>query len=490
MNKKLKNFLKILIISVAFFGIVSVGTAASANGSTAATAAVRSLKIGMSGNDVIELQNFLETKGFLKMPQGIAKGYFGRSTENALKLYQKSVGINAIGVYGPATRARVVASTVGASIEVSGWVPYWRKATGTADAISHIDSFKEINPFGYTVKQDGTLFDAMKVSEDPWPTLIQIAKEKKVRVIPTVMWSNGEAIHETLKDPKLRKAHIQSIVSAVNENNFDGIDIDYEGKKAETRPYYSLFLKELYKAIGKKWVVCTIEARTPLESRYDTIPPGIEYANDYKEINKYCDRVRIMAYDQGSIDVKLNRTANGTPYVPVADTRWVEKVISLAIKDISKKKIVIGIPTYGYEYEVTPLSEYGYRYDLLWAFNQKYALDLAKQLNITPSRNLAGEKSFTYVPVDDTLANTTANTSVENATETANVNNPEVATTTYQTASAATAPLVPKKTRIVWWSDAEAIKAKVDLARKLGVRGVAIFKIDGGEDPAMWEILK
>jgi len=40
------------------------------------------------------------------------------------------------------------------------------------------------------------------------------------------------------------------------------------------------------------------------------------------------------------------------------------------------------------------------------------------------------------------------------------------------------------------WSDAEAIAEKVELARKLGVRGVAVFKFDGGEDPEMWEILK
>jgi hypothetical protein len=43
--------------------------------------------------------------------------------------------------------------------------------------------------------------------------------------------------------------------------------------------------------------------------------------------------------------------------------------------------------------------------------------------------------------------------------------------------------------RYLVWSDAQAIKDKVDLAKRLGVRGVAIFKIDGGEDPGLWNVL-
>lgn len=361
-------------------------------------------------------------------------------------------------------------------LEISGWIPYWRKATGTAEALNHLDFFKEINPFGYTVKNDGTLFDAMKIDEEPWTLLIQAARAKKVRVIPTVMWSNGAAIHKILSNTKKRIALEDAITALVKEKNFDGIDIDFEGKRAETKKYFSTFLKGLYQRMGKKWVMCTIEARTPLDSRYDVIPKNIEYANDYAAINKYCDRVRIMTYDQGSIDVKLNQAAAG-PYVPVADTKWVEKVIRLALKSIPKKKIVIGVSTYGYEYEFKALTEDGYRYDLLWAFNPKYGVELAQQLNIKPERNLAGELSFIYATSSQTFP-----LSAAIAADTTLSNNNLIASSSSVSNNFSQ--------RILWWSDADAIKDKIALARKLGVRGVAVFKIDGGADPAIWNILK
>ena len=44
--------------------------------------------------------------------------------------------------------------------------------------------------------------------------------------------------------------------------------------------------------------------------------------------------------------------------------------------------------------------------------------------------------------------------------------------------------------QLVWWSDAEAIKSKVALARELGLKGVAVFKLDGGQDPNFWSVIK
>lgn len=344
--------------------------------------------------------------------------------------------------------------------EISGWIPYWRAATGTADVLPHLQSLSAVMPFGYIVQNDGSLYDAFGFSATSSTStanvLIAAAKTKRVKVVPTVMWSNGAAIHTILSNKTKRLALENRIAALAKNSNFDGINIDFEGKYAKTKLYFSLFLKGLYSRIGNKLVYCAIEARTPLADRYEGTPPpdATDYANDFVALNKYCDRVQFMTYDQGTIDLTLSAAASSTPYIPIADPQWVRKAITLAAKTISKKKIIIGVATYGYEYDLVPLAQ-GYRYELDWTFNPRYATALAGELGLTPSRNTAGELSFIYAP------------------------------TTTPATSTSTNPM----RRIVWWSDAGAIGDKIQLAKDLGVRGVALFKLDGGEDPALWNIL-
>lgn len=380
------------------------------------------------------------------------------------------------------------AHAASAKFEVSGWIPYWRVATGTKDVLPHLSQMTEVNPFGYTVKKDGSLNDAAGLEKGNWDSFIKAAKAKKVRVIPTVMWSDTDAITKVLGSKKLRSAHVDAIVSMVHENGFDGVDIDYEGKRASDRDNYSAFLKELYTKMGKdKWVMCTTEARTPPDSLYRTIPKDLEYANDYKVLAKYCDRVKLMTYDQQSADIKLNATAKA-PYSPVADPKWVTKVVNFAAKDIPKHKIMIGIATYGYIYQVMPYTDgSGYSYDLLEAFNPTYATDLAKSLNITPSRNSAGELSFTYVPKE--LSRVGLPTQAALAAR-APAGTPSSLLAALGATQIAKAESKQSPFYLVWWSDSKAIAEKVKLAKSLGVRGVSVFKMDGGEDQGMWAVLK
>jgi spore germination protein YaaH len=43
---------------------------------------------------------------------------------------------------------------------------------------------------------------------------------------------------------------------------------------------------------------------------------------------------------------------------------------------------------------------------------------------------------------------------------------------------------------MMWWGDSVSVAQKIALAKQLGVRGVAVFKFDGGEDPRIWDVLK
>jgi len=451
-------------------------------------AANRSLSFGLSGDDVVTLQNALIAKGYLS--PGKNTGYFGETTQNALQKFQCAQKIacssatTGYGVYGPKTQGVLAGASALSPLEFSGWIPYWRSATGTQDVLPHLSQLTSVMPFGYTMKSDGTLVDTAHLTEEPWKSFLAEAKKNKVRVIPTVMWGNGDSIHRILSNTKTRIALEDEIAKVVKENGFDGIDIDFEAKKHETIDYFSTFLKGLSQRLGKKWLYCTIEARMPLEDRYidEQVPPpdAMDYANDYKALNKYCDRVEIMAYDQGVISQRLNK-ARMAPYAPVADPAWVESLVVLAMKDIDKNKIIIGVPTYGYEYEITPILGDGHKYKVLWPFNPKYATEIASKLGIVPSRTSAGEMGFSYDP--------------RLLTAVAPVNG-QVAQMQYQVSTTtiiaenADSSSNSQPFNYFSWSDASAIADKVALARKLGVRGVAVFKFDGGEDPGVWGVLK
>jgi spore germination protein YaaH len=350
------------------------------------------------------------------------------------------------------------------------WIPYWKKTEGASSTLANLGSITQISPFAYELQPNGTLKNAFKIDQEPWLTLMKEAKKKNVKIYPSILSypstiTEKRYVFDLLSDPKKRKAHVQDIVKKVVDNKFDGIDIDYEAKVADIKPHFSAFLNELSVALHKnnKKLICTIEPRTPPESRYATtskeVLSKVWYANDYKAIGKACDQVRIMAYDQSTDDAKLvnQNKITGKLYAPVADIEWVKKIVTVALWDIPAKKIIIGVPTYGYKYEVKRDSVSGaYKYRRIGSMNFNYADDLVKSLKQTPLRNSAGELSFTY--------STTTGVNGESLNET--------------------------KQYLVWYSDSVAIAEKISLAKLYKLGGVAVFKVDGGNDPKLWSVLK
>tara|TARA_B100000745_G_scaffold294310_2_gene237156 strand:+ start:2590 stop:3600 length:1011 start_codon:yes stop_codon:yes gene_type:complete len=85
---------------------------------------VRTLSRGDRGNDVVQLQQFLQGQGVYTYPR--ITGYFGVATEQAVQTWQRTQGIayggspiiNGFGIVGPKTRAAIINTCGGSSATV------------------------------------------------------------------------------------------------------------------------------------------------------------------------------------------------------------------------------------------------------------------------------------------------------------------------------------------------------------------------------------
>jgi spore germination protein YaaH len=154
-----------------------------------------------------------------------------------------------------------------------------------------------------------------------------------------------------------------------------------------------------------------------------------------------------MAYDQifQVQGAKEWRSNSGSFYAPNADIRWVEKVVKYAIKKINAKKVVLGIPTYGWEFIVRKSGK-GLAYKRKASVSYSSAMELAKVNTLAPVRDETGELHFEYEKEGEK--------------------------------------------RLVWFCDSISVRQKVELAKKYHLGGIMLFKMDGLGDKKIFPIFR
>lgn len=158
---------------------------------------------------------------------------------------------------------------------------------------------------------------------------VKKAHEKGIKVWPLIDNFNKNVQTEVLlSKTSVRQKLIKKLMAEVDEYGLDGLNLDFEGIKAEAGVHYIQFIRELSVSCRKKGVVLSVDNYIPHR--------GNEFY-DRKEQGIVADYVIVMGYDE--------HYAGGEPG-SVASINYVEDGIVNTLKEVPKQKVINAIPLY------------------------------------------------------------------------------------------------------------------------------------------------
>ena len=232
---------------------------------------------------------------------------------------------------------------------LTGWLPYYSMKTYLPAVLNNADLIKEIMPFWYTLKYDGktkkpVVADVYKTANPSVPITepLTALRNAGMTIIPTITDGTDQMIlANLLAKPVSRKQVVDAIVATVASQNYDGIDLDFEGFAfidpnttwKTTAPNWVLFIKELGAALHVQKKILSIT--TPYLFNPAEKQKGY-FVYAWAEVAPHIDRLRIMTYDYS--------TSRPGPIGPIA---WTEKTVKYAVSIMPASKVYLGLPGYG-----------------------------------------------------------------------------------------------------------------------------------------------
>ncbi len=221
------------------------------------------------------------------------------------------------------------------TIDVNGYAFPNINTTTLENTLPHLTY---LSIFSYQVRPDGSL---APIQDTP---LIQAAWNQNVgpmMVITNIQEGasfNSDLAHTILANPDIQNTLLENIVSTLNAKQYYGLDIDFEYIFPNDKNNYNSFIKKVVDRLHPLGYTVTT-ALAPKTSEGQT---GLLYeAHDYATHGTLVDHVILMTYEWGY--------TYGPPRA-VAPVNLVENVLQYAVSVIPSKKILMGIPNYGYDW--------------------------------------------------------------------------------------------------------------------------------------------
>lgn len=174
-----------------------------------------------------------------------------------------------------------------------------------------------------------------------------LQKNPSVAVLPMLTNCYGEKwdsenVRRIIKNPEIKHKFIENIVVTLKRYGFQGINIDIENLDENYTEDFHAFMTDLYKRLHSEGFLVSQEI----------VPFNQQFA--VNRVNEYNDLLFVMAYNQ--------HYETGVPG-PIADQKWVERVMDSMSAIVPNEKFVLCIPTFGLDWgkKGEPSKELTYR---------------------------------------------------------------------------------------------------------------------------------
>ncbi len=221
------------------------------------------------------------------------------------------------------------------TISVSGYAyPHVRREV----LIQALPALTWLSVFSYGFRESGELI----APADDW--MITLAYE--YRAAPLLVLSSlaedgsfsTERVSLLLNSPALQERVISRVLEVMRRKGYLGVDLDFEYIRADDRDAYTAFVGRTAARLRAEGYSLSV-ALAPKTSGGQ---PGLLYeGHDYEALGAAADRLFLMTYEWGY--------TYGPP-MAVAPIGPVRQVIRYAASVIPARKLLMGLPNYGYDW--------------------------------------------------------------------------------------------------------------------------------------------
>lgn len=151
---------------------------------------------------------------------------------------------------------------------------------------------------------------------------------------------NNQLVKVLVENQEIQDRLITNVLQTVREKGYSGVDIDFEYILPENRTAYAEFVGRMWETMSANGYKTSV-ALAPKESADQR---GLLYEGmDYRMLGEAADNVFLMTYEWGY--------TYSAP-MAVAPLNKVRQVVEYTLTEIPREKILMGIPNYGYDWEL------------------------------------------------------------------------------------------------------------------------------------------